>query len=86
MVCVGVTVVLVRVAIILFPPRHRAKAALLEATQRAVTDLCLCENSLELEFCGLSSFGKRVVFARLVEGEGYERLRKIAGGGICWER
>ena len=60
-------------------PLLRAELALLDATRKAVADLCLTERPLTLEFSGLASFGKRVVFAGLVEGESSERLRAIAG-------
>lgn len=61
------------------PPLSRAKSALCDATQKAVADLGLSEQPLALEFSGLACFGKRVVFASLVEGEGSERLRAVAG-------
>lgn len=61
------------------PPPPRAELALCDATRKAVADLCLTERPLTLEFSGLASFGKRVVFASLVEGESSERLRAIAG-------
>ena len=63
----------------LLPPLLRAKSALFDAAQRAVADLCLGEQPLALEFRGLASFGKRVLFSSLVEGESSERLRAIAG-------
>lgn len=53
--------------------------ALLEATQRVTTEMKLLSSPIVLEFGGVGSFSRRVVFASIKEGLAKERLTSAAG-------
>lgn len=57
----------------------RAQDALQAATLQSSSTLNLNTDPLVLEFCGLGSFGRRVVFAELREGKSRDRLAAVAG-------
>ena len=54
----------------------RAKLTLQRAAERVAEELA---EPLLLEFSGVGSFGKRVVFALLKEGTAKEKLTRVAG-------
>ena len=66
--------------------RLRARDCLLVAARRATSSLHLDTDSLILDFCGLGTFGGKVVFAELKGGEARERLTAVAGQPVigCW--
>lgn len=53
--------------------------ALLEATQRVTAEMKLLSSPIVLEFGGVGSFSRRVVFASIKEGLAKERLTSAAG-------
>ena len=66
-------------SIVLCLSLYRAKAALLEATQRVATEMEVLLSPIVLEFGGVSSFSTRVVFAAIKENPAKKRLVSIAG-------
>ena len=66
-------------SIVLCLSLYRAKAALLEATQRVATEMEVLSSPIVLEFGGVSSFSTRVVFAAIKENPAKKRLVSIAG-------
>ena len=66
-------------SIVLCLSLYRAKAALLEATQRVATEMEVLSSPIVLEFGGVSSFSTRVVFTAIKENSAKKRLVSIAG-------
>ncbi len=51
----------------------------MESVQGLASTLSLPSDPLVLEFCGVGSFGKGVVFAEIKDGASKQRLSTIAG-------